>query len=234
MLAMSLLKCLIHALMLPTPTSEPCDEVVQLRTALRADRQLSISNLAQKQEWPETGALLRALKWANFVAIPGGNFPDYMSLVAGQVGEALKRKFLSGKAVFVGASNGTVSWFDQVHTADKPSTEGGGTNAEYRLEPGLGVLPGFVCAHYNERNEHSGLARATLFQDMMKLQPVGSVGFGIDTQAALVLDKGKLSCVTRDRYAHIQIIRTLPNREIEIVRLTESKGELTLEEVYGL
>ncbi|GAC1603148.1 MAG: hypothetical protein NVS3B29_07370 [Candidatus Saccharimonadales bacterium] len=229
-----LLQVIGQALLVPTPTSEPCDEIDQLRAILREwFPSLRISRLGANQVWPRPKELLRAIAWANYIAIPGGNLPDYLEKAAGPVGEALKRKFLSGKAVFVGSSCGTVSWFDQIHTADRPSSQGGGTFDHYRLESGLGAVPGYVCAHYNERNEHSGEARAHLFQEMMRLQPVGSIGFGIDTQAALILDKGKMRCATRDRYAHVQIIKTLKDNQLDIKRLLEGKDDLTLEEVYA-
>lgn len=225
-----------RVLILPTPTSEPCDEGELLRLVLQKYSHLEISEAGKHQAWPDADNILIELAWANVVVIPGGNFPTYMSLIGDAVvRDALRQKFLSGDAVFIGSSNGTVSWFDRVHTADRPISEGGDTYDEYRTADGIGaVLPGMVSAHFNERHSRTGLARATLFQDALRTEPPGTIGFGIDTQAAFVLDNGRFRVETRDRYAHIQRGLVLQGGELRLDALKAGSPELALWTLYCL
>ena len=210
----------IRLLSLPTPTSEPCRELDLLRSRLRNHPGVEFSPIGTGQVWPSPPDVLAGLAWANMLIVPGGNFTDYMAKVAqADISHALKEAILSGRVRLLGSSNGTVSNFDTVHTADIPNRYGGGTAKVYWNAAGLGIIPGHVCAHYNERNEHTGIPRAQLFQSMLSEQPAGTIGFGIDTQAAFVLNRGKFRVITRDRYAHIQRIIVEKGKRLRISRL---------------
>ena len=227
-----------QVLILPTPTSEPCDEALLLRRRLKkyGGREMEVNPIGRTQAWPEPDEINAALNWANLVVIPGGNFPDYMELIdRARLLNTLRRKFLSGEAVFMGSSAGTVSWFDWTQTADIPKRSGGGVAGNYRIAWGIGAIPGFACAHYYERNEHSGLSRTPIFQAMMRAQPVGTVGFGIDTGAAIVLNDGTFQVATRDRYQGVQRLR-VETRDCRVhLRLTEFRqghGPVPLNKLY--
>lgn len=224
----------IRLLALPTPTSDPCNEHDLLRVRLRKYSNLEFHSVGTNQIWPSTDEILTALAWANVLVVPGGNFTDYMELIKDPiVADALKEAFISGRMRVMGSSNGTVSWFDTVQTADLPARYGGGAGRKYWTTPGLGVIPGFVCAHYNERNEYTGIARSTIFQKMLMQQPAGTIGFGIDTQAAIVLDGGMFSVFTRERYAHIQRIVVVGGGKLRMSRLTQEDKPTPLERLFA-
>ena len=224
----------VRLLALPTPTSDPCNEHDLLRARLQKYPDMEFHSVGTGQIWPSTDEILTALAWANVLVVPGGNFTDYMKRdVNTEVATALKEAFLSGRMRVMGSSNGTVSWFDTVQTADLPACYGGGAGRKYWTTPGLGVIPGFVCAHYNERNEYTGIARSTVFQEMLKQQPDGTIGFGIDTPAAFVLDKGKFRVYTSNRYAHIQKIVVEGGGELRMTRLTQEDKPTPLDRLFA-
>ena len=224
----------VRLLALPTPTSNPCNEHDVLRARLRKYSNLEVHSVGTGQNWPSTDEILTALAWANLLVVPGGNFTDYMNrVVTTEVATALKEAFLSGRMRVMGSSTGAQSWFDTVQTDNLPAANGGGAGRNYWTTPGLGVIPGFVCTHYSERNEHTGIARSTIFQEMLRLQPAGTIGFGIDTPAAFVLDQGDFSVFTIYSYAHIQKIVVEGGGSLRMSCLAQGDKPTPLERLFA-
>jgi hypothetical protein len=185
------------------PTDEPCTELDDLRVTLRGRSTLEYEIAHEENGWPSYKELMLGLDWASVVVIPGGNFAETLARAESDA-SLIRAKMLSGTAVFVGSSTGAVMHFDTCYSADRIWDHGGGTYDEYRPIPAFGAIPGFVSAHYNERATATGLFRGTAFQRYLTNQPVGSIGFGIDTQAGVVFDNGYLSAISHDRYCGVQ------------------------------
>lgn len=197
-----------QVLTIPTPDDpgdDPQRELAPLESRLSRIAGLQVSHLGHGGSWPTRDELSEGLAWANVVLIPGGNFTEYL-VRATPYADLLLQKFLSGEAVFAGSSTGTASWFTHGFTADLPHAEGGGIQLGYRPISALGALPGYVCVHYNERHNVSGIPRGHRFQEYLATRPPGTVGLGIDTPAAAILDRGHLRAVSIHPYSHIQHI----------------------------
>lgn len=115
--------------------------------------------------------------------------------------DGLLRDALRRGAVLCGGSAGAICWFDGGHSDSmNPSSFKSYVLAEHPPEideraaaawdyirvPGLGILPGLCCPHY-DRTQSNGVPRSVDFRAMM-LRHDDEIGIAIDHFAALVVD----------------------------------------------
>ena len=131
--------------------------------------------------------------------------------------DRLLRKAVGRGAVLCGGSAGAICWFDGGHSdsmdprsfkrhklaQDAPTpTEADVTGWEYIRVPGLGIVPGLCCPHY-DRTQSNGVPRAIDFQRMMLRHP-GETGIAIDHFAALVIDGGDYRVVSANEPGSVE------------------------------
>jgi peptidase E len=211
-LKMTLIRCGIqppHVLVIPSPLDPedlPCNELKQLKQLFKSKalRHVQFSSLmGDTQDLPKSGKAKRLLKSADLVIVLGGNFPEtmYRWRISG-LDRLMREAAMDESKIFTGASTGLCWPFIAAQTIERqfgqlPSTR-------HHLVQGLGILPAYVCPHYSERQTTSGIARAESFYQMMRYQPIGSVGIGVDTHAALRFSGQNVAVVGNDRYASVQ------------------------------
>jgi dipeptidase E len=132
------------------------------------------------------------LTWAEVVLVSGGNTLFAVDLWR-HVGADIALKDAAQRGlVMCGGSAGAICWFDGGHSDSMDPTtyygpnkvpEANSTSWEYIRVPGLGLLPGLCCPHY-DRKQSNGLWRHADFHEMLKRHP-GEHGLGIDHWAAL-------------------------------------------------
>jgi hypothetical protein len=238
-----------RVLTIPTPRDpgkNPADEINLFQAAFSGRPGIQFPQGQSFGHWPSYDSVAKALTDATFVTIQGGNFPDFLELAGDpedtrSIAHLLVEKYLSGEAVFLTSSAGTVCWGDEIPTADRPAIHGGGVNPRYRNVAGWKIIPAALCAHYNERNAETGDFRGATFQQSMNGRPPGQVGIGLDTQTALVFHgDGTASALSRDPYAHIQFLYATelvnPIRGDHIVTraLRPESGPVPLSRLFGL
>jgi peptidase E len=201
---------------MPTADSEPCDELAQLRR-LWDNRQLNVREFHalndNMQEWPDAKRARELLDRADVVLVLGGLFPELMYRWRETGIDSLMLQAVSeGSKFFVGASSGLIWPFAAAQTRERRL--GLPLDRKYHLEPGLGLFPAIVCPHYGEFNPLTGTPRAVSFRAAMINKPVGTVGIGVCTHAALEIQDGIVRIVGQDPYAVVQRLETISPRRV--------------------
>jgi hypothetical protein len=201
------------------PGDDPAEEIAYFRAAIQGRPGVRLLEVGSDGSWPDYEALAGGITEANFITIQGGNFAEFLQLAGSpedskSIASLLVAKFYSGEAVFLGSSTGTGCWAHAGFSADRDWTRGGGVYPYFRPVPAWNVIPAEICVHYNERHtqgDGTGVFRGAKFQELMELDSHSraGVGIGVDTQAAVVLNGDGTMCVmSRDPYAHVQILRS--------------------------
>ena len=181
------------------------------QTARLSERGCHVAALKLVESVPPAHAIEEAFKHADIVVVSGGNTlyavdvwrktgVDRHIIAAGRRG-----------AVLAGGSAGGIVWFDGGHSDSMDPTtyhhppgpllkpdlpkEILAKSWAYVRVPGLSVLPGLFCPHY-DKVESNGELRAKSFETMMKMHS-GETGICVDNWAALIIENGKYRVVSR-------------------------------------
>ena len=160
---------------------------------------------------PDAESIIRLFQDTDVVLVSGGN-----TLFAvdrwNQVGidKLIREALLNGK-VLCGGSAGGIVWFDGGHSdsmdpstyLDPPgplinsglSKKQLDTSWAYIRVPGLSILPGLFCPHY-DKVEGNGQLRASNFSDIMRLHS-GETGIALDNWAALKINGRYYELISR-------------------------------------
>jgi dipeptidase E len=170
--------------------------------------------VAQTRDKAHVDGVHRAIQAADCIIVSGGNTLFAMDCWKHLGIDAALREAANRGCVLAGGSAGAICWFDAGHSdSAEPSTfreamlAAAGSPAaaankdesssaperpedalqwEYIRVGCLGILPGFVCPHY-DKVASNGILRAHDFKSMLKRHS-GECGIGIDHWAALVVD----------------------------------------------
>jgi dipeptidase E len=154
-----------------------------------------------------------AFNKADIVLVSGGNTLYARDRWAALGMDSLMREAASNGTVMCGGSAGGIVWFDGGHSDSMdpssyknppgPFLSPNMTAAEmmnwaYIRVPGLSVLPGLFCPHYDV-TESNGVLRADDFTVLLQ-QHVGETGVGVDNWAALMVNGSEYTVVSRSGY----------------------------------
>ena len=173
-----------------------------------ADSGCAISNLSVSYLTPTNATMRAAVAAADIILVSGGN-----TLFATDRWRRLGLDALvkQSDAVLAGGSAGGCAWFDGCASdsmdprtyknppgpALDPSLNSTALAKlwSYIRVPALGVLPGLFCPHY-DIVESNGELRATMFTNHLQ-HHTGEYGLAIDNWAALVVEDGTFTIVSR-------------------------------------
>ena len=171
----------------------------------------TVTPIKMARHHPDMTAVRREMEKADIVLVSGGN-----TLYAVDRWKALGVDRLiheAGRrgAVLAGGSAGGIVWFDGGHSdsmdpttyIDPPgpllksslSKDVLSKSWAYIRVPGLSLLPGLFCPHY-DKVEGNGELRAKSFTTMMQMHS-GETGIAIDNWAAIVVEGNKYRVVSR-------------------------------------
>ena len=200
-----------NVLYLGTATYDSSDGFAK-QTHQFSKRNCPVASLDVSRSVPNAKDIIKLFDDADIILISGGN-----TLFAvdrwNQLGidKLIRQSLMQGK-VLCGGSAGGIVWFDGGHSDSMdPSTylnppgpviNKALTKKEldkswaYIRVPGLSILPGLFCPHY-DKVEGNGQLRATNFSDMMKLHS-GETGIALDNWSAMKINGSTYEIVSRD------------------------------------
>jgi len=147
---------------------------------------------------------------ADIVLVSGGNTLFAVDRwVKTGVDKLIKEAADEGK-LMCGGSAGGIVWFDGGHSDSmepasyknppgpvlKDMSDNVMNNWAYIRAPGLGILPGLFCPHY-DMVEGNGLLRSTVFTTMLQ-QHSGEYGIAVDNWAALRIEGDNYKIISRE------------------------------------
>jgi len=171
----------------------------------------NVVSLDVARRLPNGDGIVKLFEETDVILVSGGN-----TLFAvdrwNQVGiDKLIRKALLDGKVLCGGSAGGIVWFDGGHSdsmdpstyLDPPgpfinsglSKKQLDTSWAYIRVPGLSILPGLFCPHY-DKVEGNGQLRASNFSDIMRLHS-GETGIALDNWAALKINGRYYEVISR-------------------------------------
>ena len=171
----------------------------------------AVAALAVAVATPSDAAMRAAVGAADVILVSGGNtlFARDRWVKIGL--DALMKGALARGAVLCGGSAGGIVWFDGGHSDSMDATTYKNppgpllnpnlTKAElerawaYIRVPGLSVVPGLFCPHY-DITEGNGVLRAVSFAGMMR-RHAGEHALGVDNWAALRIDGANYTVISR-------------------------------------
>ena len=217
-------------LVMPTPLSSlPCGELDGIRHRFGSwDPEFLTEDT---QAMPDPSRAEELIEWANIILVMGGNFGENMKRWRETgIDQMLLTASERGK-VFVGSSNGLNCWFKAGQTLDRPLDEPKAT--EYFLQPGLGVLPALVCAHYDNFQPATGVPRSVSFTAMMRQQPVGTVGIGVTNFGYIELSDGTVTVNRTRRYAGVHRLERTPFQDEPELQMLVPGAEASFQEFFS-
>lgn len=171
-----------------------------------------VEALAVSWVTPTPDALAQAFAHADIVLVSGGNTLFARDRWVKLGIDKLIRGAISRGSVMAGGSAGGIVWFDGGHSdsmdattyknppgplyAPNLSSEVLEAAWAYVRVPGLGVLPGLFCPHYDVV-EGNGVLRATSFTNTLQRHS-GEYGIAVDNWAALRIDGQNYRVISRD------------------------------------
>jgi len=156
-------------------------------------------------------AMASKLEWADVVLISGGN-TNFATRRWSHIGldRLIVRAGLNGR-VLAGGSAGAIVWFDGGHSDSmdpttyknppgpilNPELEEAtlGMSWSYIRTPGLGIVPGIFCPHYDV-TQSNGILRADSFADTLRAHS-GEYGIALDNWAALRIEYNQYQLIKR-------------------------------------
>jgi dipeptidase E len=192
---------------------EPCDG----QTARLAGLGCRIEELRVATVTPPLESIAAGIGSAEVILASGGNTLFAVDRWRRLGMDRLLRDAMERGAVLCGGSAGAICWFDGGHSdsmdprsykgyelADQPPglSDADITGWEYIRVPGLGIVPGLCCPHY-DRTQSNGVPRAVDFRGMMLRHP-GETGIAIDHFAALVIDGEDYRVVSPDEPGSVE------------------------------
>lgn len=161
----------------------------------------TVTSLELTSSTPTYDAMEEAFGDADVILASGGNTLFAVDRWSRLGVDRLIRDAMGRGAVLCGGSAGAICWFDGGHsdsmdprsfkryvlaTPPPELSDEERSDWEYIRVPGLGLLPGLCCPHY-DRTQSNGVPRSEDFREMM-LRHAGETGIAIDHFAALVID----------------------------------------------
>lgn len=157
-------------------------------------------------------AMRAAFDAADVLVVSGGNTLYAVDRFRKLGIDAEIRRAADRGVVLAGGSAGAIVWFDGGHSDSmKPGSfknppgpllrpdltpEEWSKDWTYVRVPGLGMLPGLLCPHYDKIGEN-GTPRAEDFNGMVRRHP-GERAIGVDNWAAIIIDGDQYSVISRN------------------------------------
>lgn len=161
---------------------------------------------------PDSNAIQNLFLHADIILISGGNTLYAVDRWHELGIDDLIREAGYRGTVLAGGSAGGIVWFDGGHSDSMdPSTYLNppgpmlkqslskkilSSSWAYIRVPGLSLLPGLFCPHY-DKIEGNGELREKSFSTMMKMHS-GETGVAVDNWAAIVIDGGRYEIISRE------------------------------------
>lgn len=214
-----------HVLYLGTATyDEAGPQRNQTQAFLNAGCSVDNLNVAVKNM--STADIRSKLSQADIVLVSGGNTLFARDRWVRLGVPTLLAEALSNGTVMAGGSAGGIVWFDAGHSdsmqpasfknppgpfLNPDMSEAEMDNWAYIRCPGIALVPGLFCPHY-DMTEDNGVLRSADFTKMLQRHS-GETGVGVDNWAALVIDGDRYSVVSRKGYPGSDINGSFtPNR----------------------
>jgi len=197
-------------LYLGTATYDSSDGFMK-QTHQFSKRKCPVASLDVSKDVPNAKDIIKLFNHADIILVSGGNTlfaVDRWKQLG--IDKLIKQALMRGK-VLCGGSAGGIVWFDGGHSDSMdPSTylnpPGPVINKSlskneldkswaYIRVPGLSILPGLFCPHY-DKVEGNGQLRATNFSDMMKLHS-GETGIALDNWSAMKINGSTYEIISR-------------------------------------
>lgn len=123
-------------------------------------------------------AIKEKIAWADLVYVGGGNTLYMMNVWRKRgVGKELVKAWRQG-TVMAGLSAGSICWFEKSLSDSRKD--------RWTQVTGLGLIPGYHSPHMDREPR-----RVTGFERMMRMAPLGTVGYAIDDRCAVIFEKGE-------------------------------------------
>jgi dipeptidase E len=162
---------------------------------------LKVSEATEKT--PTTDELRSTLESADIIMVSGGNTLYAVNRWKALGMDTMLRRAASRGAVMCGGSAGAICWFDEGHSdsldpttflkVDPKLTDEQKKDWKYIRVNGLGMLSGF-CVPHHDSTQSNGSPRSEDSNAMMLGKP-NQAGVGIDEDAALVVEDGKVRVI---------------------------------------
>jgi dipeptidase E len=209
-----------NILVIPTarPDQATHDATInKTKTLYEEQHGLNFEVLHDFESLPKLPEIEEKIEWADVLYIAGGDTEKMISIWdKSGISKKLSEQALKG-LVFSGISAGAIAPFSWGHSDSLSYRVGPDEPWDYMKVRALGLVAAGITPHYN--SEAQGRPRSESFFDMFSNEPNGSVGFGIENKAALVIYEGILKILSVDPSETVEILMKRSG-EVERARLS--------------
>jgi len=198
-----------HLLYLGTATYDD-PEPMKKQTQGFSDAGCTVESLNIAVSSPSTAALKAAFERAHIILASGGNTLYARDRWVKLGIDNMVKQAMENGTVLCGGSAGGILWFDGGHSDSMEASSyknppGPFLNPKMTSEemsawayirvPGISVLPGLFCPHYDV-TEGNGLLRSSDFTSLLQ-RHLGEYGIGVDNWAAIMITADSYKIISR-------------------------------------